>query len=66
METLLHSFHANICHSQLRFYYAKLIDTPEEHREVLGFINPVVDSDDQHGDIFEPERRFSLVFLMLF
>ena len=45
-------------YSQLRFYYAKLLDTPEEDRVFLGFINPVVDSDD---DIFEPES-FSGVF----
>ena len=31
---------------QWRFYYAKLLGTPEEDHQVLGFINPVVDSDD--------------------
>ena len=28
----------------------------------MGFINPVVDSDDKDDDIFEPERSFSGVF----
>ena len=35
---------------------------PEEDRQVLGFINPVVDLDDDDGVIFEPERSFSWVF----
>ena len=34
-----------------------------EDRQVLKFINPVADSDDE-GDIFEPERSF-FVFLSL-
>ena len=46
----------------MRFYYAKLLDTPEEDRQVLGFVNPVVDSNDEDDDIFEPERSFSSVF----
>ena len=46
-------------YSQLRFYYAKLLDTEEQHRQVMGFINPVVGSDDEDDDIFEPERSFS-------
>ena len=52
MISLLH-------YSQFRFYYAKLLETTEEDREVLGFINPVVDSDDEDDDIFEPEISFS-------
>ena len=39
----------------MRFYYAKLLDTPEEDHQVLGFVNPVLDSDDD-DNIFEPER----------
>ena len=36
---------------------------PEEDRQVLRFINPVVDLDDDDDDvIFEPERSFSWVF----
>ena len=33
---------------------------------VLGFINPVVDSDDEDGNIFEPERSFAGVFNTFF
>ena len=33
---------------------------------VLGFINPVVDSDDEDHDIFEPERSFAGVFNTFF
>ena len=49
-------------YSQLRFYHEKLLDTPGKDRQVLGFVNPVVDSDDEDDDIFEPERRFSGAF----
>ena len=35
---------------------------PEEDRQVLRFINPVVDLDDDDDVIFEPERSFSWVF----
>ena len=28
----------------------------------MGFVNPVVDSDDEDDDIFEPERSFSGIF----
>ena len=48
-------------YSQLQFYYAKLLDIPEENRQVLGFIIPVVDSDNK-DDISEPERTFSGIF----
>ena len=40
----------------LQFYYAKLLDTTDEDHQVLGFINPVVDSHGSYGsydDIFE-------------
>ena len=47
---------------QLWFYYAKLLDTPEEDRQVLGFKNPVVDSDDGKDNIFEPGTSFSGAF----
>ena len=47
---------------QLRFYYAKLLDMPEEDRQVLRFVDPVLDSNDEDGNIFEPERSFSCVF----
>ena len=40
----------------------KLVDTTEEDRQVLGFINTVVDLDDDDDDIFEPERSFFGVF----
>ena len=44
-------------YSQLWFYYAKLFETPEKDRQVLGFANSVVvDSDDEDEDILEPER----------
>ena len=33
---------------------------------VLGFINPVVDSDDEDDNIFEPERSFAVVFNTFF
>ena len=46
-------------YSQLQFYYATLLDSPEEDHQVLGFINSVVDPDDEDDDIFEPERSFS-------
>ena len=32
----------------------------EEDREVLGFINPVLDSDDKDDNIFEPESFFGV------
>ena len=44
-------------YSQLRLYYAKILGT-EEDRQVLRFINPAVDSDDEDDHIFEPERSF--------
>ena len=50
------------CYTQLRFYYTKLLDTTEQDHQVLGFINPVVDSDDEDDNMFEPERGFSGVF----
>ena len=40
----------------------KFLDTPEEDCQVLGFVNPVVESDDEDDDIFEPERNYSDVF----
>ena len=46
----------------MRFYYTKLLDTSKEDCQLLEFINPVVDSDDEDDDIFEPERSFSGVF----
>lgn len=45
--------------SQLRFYYAKLLDTPEEVSQVLGFVNSAVDSHDEDDDIIEAESSFS-------
>ena len=47
---------------QLRFCYANLIDTPEEDRQVLHFINPSVDSDGEDDDTFELERKFFWCF----
>ena len=47
---------------QLWFYYAKLLDTPEEDRQVLGFKNPVADSDGEKDNIFEPGTSFSGAF----
>ena len=49
-------------YSQLQFFYGKLLDTPDEDHQVLGFVNPVVDPDDEDDNIFEPERRFSSAF----
>ena len=46
-------------YSQLRCYFAKLLDTPDKDRHVLWFINPTVDSDDEDDDVFEPEKSFS-------
>ena len=46
----------------MRFYYTKLLDTSKEDCQLLEFINPVVDSDDEDDDIFEPERSFPGVF----
>ena len=40
----------------------KFLDTSEEDRQVLGFGDHVVESDDEGDDIFEPERNFSDVF----
>ena len=45
-------------YNQLWLYYAQL-DTLEEDRQLLGFINSFVDSDD---DIFEQERSFAYIF----
>ena len=39
-----------------------IIATLKEDRQVLEFINQVVDSDDEDDGIFEPEIRFSIVF----
>ena len=36
---------------------SKFLDTPDEDRQILGFL-PVLQSDDKDDDIFEPERRF--------
>ena len=43
LSLLISLFHR----SQLRFYYEKLLDTAEVDRQVLGFINPVLESDDE-------------------
>ena len=42
-----------------------LLDTAEEDRQVLGFVNPIVDSDDEDEGIFQPEKSFSGVFNFL-
>ena len=49
-------------YSQLRFDYAKLFDTPEEDRQVLGFVKPVLDSYYENEDNLETEKSFSSVF----
>ena len=43
----------------LRFYYAKLFDTPEKDRQILGFVNTVLDSDYKDDNILEPKRSLS-------
>ena len=48
--------------TQLRFYHVKLLDTLEEDCQMLWFINPVVDWDDEEDKILELERSFSGVF----
>ena len=59
-QKFLKSFSSLFDDSRLRFHYAKLLDTPEEDCQVLGFVNPVVvNSDDENDNIFEPERSFS-------
>ena len=59
-QKFLKSFSSLFDDSRLRFYYAELLDTPEEDCQVLGFVNPVVvNSDDENDNIFEPERSFS-------
>ena len=35
---------------------------PEEYSQVLGFANPVLDSDYEGNDILEPKRSYSGVF----
>ena len=47
-------------YNQLRFYCAKLLDTPKEDRPVLEFINLVVDSDEEDDNILEPESFFGV------
>ena len=42
-----------------------LLDTAEEDRQVLGFVNPIVDSDDEDEGIFQPEKSFCRVFNFL-
>ena len=47
----------------MQFYYAKFLGTPEKYRQVSVYVKPVVlDPNDEDGDIFEPERRFSGAF----
>ena len=55
-------FYLIILLQPITFYYAKLIDTLEEERQFLGCVNPVVDSNDEDDDIFEPEKSFSGAF----
>lgn len=45
-----------------KHYEFILFDTSEEDSEFWRFLNPVVDSDNEGGNIFEPERSFSDVF----
>ena len=52
------------CYSQLRFYYANLLGMPEEDHQVLGFVNPVLDSGDEDDNILEPQRSFSVLILL--
>ena len=49
-------------YSQLQFYNAKLLDTPEEDNQVLGFVSTGVDSDDEDDVIIKQERSFSGAF----
>ena len=44
------------------FYYAKLLDTLKGDCQVLGVVNPVVDSDFGDNGIFHQERSLSGVF----
>ena len=48
--------------TQLRFFHVNLLDTLEEDCQILWFINPVVDWDDEEDKILELERSFSGVF----
>ena len=41
------------------FHYIIIVSYEEDH-QVLGFINPVVDSVDKDKNIYGPERRFSV------
>ena len=43
----------------------KLLDRSEEGRQVSRFINLVVESNYKDDDIFEPERGFSGVLILL-
>ena len=49
-------------YSQLQFYNAKLLDMPKEDHQVLGFVNPDVDPDDEDDIIIKQERSFSGAF----
>ena len=70
--SLLHTLSYNVWshlislfyYSQLRFYYAKLFDTSEEYRQVLGFINPIVDSS-KKSFVIEKINKQSYLALML-
>lgn len=42
-----------------------LLATSNEDRQVLEFINPLVDSDDKNDNVFEPEISFLLFLILL-
>ena len=44
-------------------YYEKLLETPEDDHQFLGFVNLFVGSDYEDKDILKPEKTF-LVFLI--
>ena len=47
----------------LSSYHTKVLDTPEEDRQVLGLVNSVVvKSDDKDDVIYESEKSFSGIF----
>ena len=63
-QKCLKSFNFIILLLSLRNYNTKLLETPEEDRQVLGFANPVVGSDDEIT-IFLNHKEFYVLFLCL-
>ena len=63
-QKCLKSFDFIILLLSLRNYNTKLLQTPEEDRQVLGFANPVVGSDDEIT-IFLNHKEFCFVFMFV-